>query len=68
MVLILQACFSELLPFARVQWMFLYDFYFSIEFFPCAEVSVLYCREMSEFAQGLSALDVYASSLSDNQG
>jgi len=45
--------------------MFLNAVHFSIENFPCAGVSVLYCCEMSEFAQGLSELNVYDRRLSD---
>jgi hypothetical protein len=40
--------------------MFLRAGHFSTENFSCAEVSVLYLCEMSEFAQGLSELNVYA--------
>jgi hypothetical protein len=40
--------------------MFLNAAHFSTEFFSCAEVSILYYCDMSEFAQGLSELNVYA--------
>jgi len=40
--------------------MFLNAVHFNTENFSCAEVSILYYCEMSEFAQGLSELNVYA--------
>ncbi len=43
--------------------MFLTAVHFSTEIFSCAEVSVLYYCEMSEFAQGLSEFNVYAMKL-----
>jgi hypothetical protein len=39
--------------------MFLSAAHFSTENFSCAEISILYYCEMSEFAQGLSELNVY---------
>jgi hypothetical protein len=39
--------------------MFLHAVHFSTEIFSCAEVSIVYYCEMSEFAQGLSELNVY---------